>query len=326
MTTTDVQVCIAIKRRRRREKREKLNIQPVKKTGAMLAEHGAAVFSVFDARARDWQERRRYWRHRGVDSSRGGANLRGFGEKVLAVSSPGFSGTGVFFDPVLAERFFGWYVPAGGEVLDPFAGGPTRGIVASMLGYQYLGIDIRPKQIEKNRRKAWKLCQRNVPRWIAGDSLAVLPTIEAESVDAVFSSPPYFDIMHYSDDPRDLSTMSWENFLAAYREIVRLSAQALKPDRFAAFLVGEVRDREGHLRAFVPETIRAFADAGLRFHDDVPFIVAPGSLFMRAPRPFRTSRILGRTHQWVAIFVKGDARKATAAIEAARAKSRIYVA
>jgi hypothetical protein len=35
------------------------------------------------------------------------------------------------FDPVLCEIAYRWFCPSGGTVLDPFAGGSVRGIVAS---------------------------------------------------------------------------------------------------------------------------------------------------------------------------------------------------
>ncbi|MGB3315839.1 MAG: DNA methyltransferase, partial [Albidovulum sp.] len=42
------------------------------------------------------------------------------------------SGTSIF-DPVLCEIAYRWFCPQGGTVLDPFAGGSVRGIVASQL-------------------------------------------------------------------------------------------------------------------------------------------------------------------------------------------------
>jgi hypothetical protein len=43
------------------------------------------------------------------------------------------SGTSIF-DPVLCELAYAWFSPPGGIVLDPFAGGSVRGMVASKLG------------------------------------------------------------------------------------------------------------------------------------------------------------------------------------------------
>ena len=50
------------------------------------------------------------------------------------------------FDPVLCEVLYNWYSPAGGVVLDPFAGGSVLGITAEMLGRHYIGIDLSERQ------------------------------------------------------------------------------------------------------------------------------------------------------------------------------------
>jgi len=38
------------------------------------------------------------------------------------------------FDPVACELSYRWFCPKEGEVLDPFAGGSVRGIVANFYG------------------------------------------------------------------------------------------------------------------------------------------------------------------------------------------------
>ena len=84
------------------------------------------------------------------------------------------AGTSVF-DPVLCECMYRWYVPQGGKILDPFAGGSTRGIVANYLGYDYTGVEIRQGQIDANVRQAQTAIERSsgrmaMPTWIHGDS------------------------------------------------------------------------------------------------------------------------------------------------------------
>ena len=59
------------------------------------------------------------------------------------------SGTSVF-DPVLCEISYKWFCIHDGQVLDPFAGGSVRGIVASKVGLNYTGIDLREEQVEAN--------------------------------------------------------------------------------------------------------------------------------------------------------------------------------
>ncbi len=61
-------------------------------------------------------------------------------------------------------------------------------------------------------------------------------------------------------------------------------------------------------------TVRAFEAAGLRYYNEAILVTAAGSLAMRAGRAFEVSRKLGRTHQTMLVFVKGDPVKAAAAI------------
>jgi hypothetical protein len=65
-------------------------------------------------------------------------------------------GTSIF-DPVLAELAYRWFCPRAGRVLDPFAGGSVRGLVASRLGLFYCGIDLSEGQLEANRAQAGRI-------------------------------------------------------------------------------------------------------------------------------------------------------------------------
>lgn len=126
------------------------------------------------------------------------------------------SGTSIF-DPVLCELAYRWFSPVGGLILDPFAGGSVRGIVAAKLEREYVGIDLRPEQVAANREQAARVCANGVtPTWHCGDSLMTIPALDI-AADFVFSCPPYGDLERYSDDPSDLSTMSLCDFIGAYR-------------------------------------------------------------------------------------------------------------
>lgn len=129
----------------------------------------------------------------------------------------------------------------------------------------------------------------------------------------VFSCPPYADLEVYSDDPKDLSTMKYADFRAVYFEIIKKACDRLKPDSFACFVVGEVRDKKGNYIDFVGDTVQAFRDAGLHYYNEAILVTAVGSLPIRAGKQFAASRKLGKTHQNVLVFLKGDAKKAVAA-------------
>ena len=198
-------------------------------------------------------------------------------------------------------------------MLDPFAGGSVRGIVAARLGRRYVGIDLRPEQAEANRRQAARICGADQPEWIVGDSRDAIAPIDI-AADFVFSCPPYGDLEVYSEDPRDISTMDRAGFLGAYRAIIAAAIAKLKADRFACFVVGDYRDKAGFYANFVGETVAAFEAAGARLYNEAILVTAAGSLPIRAAKQFSASRKLGKTHQNILVFCKGDPRRATEAI------------
>lgn len=155
------------------------------------------------------------------------------------------------------------------------------------------------------------------PAWVAGDirDPAAGGFVEARGpYDFLFSCPPYGDLERYSDDPRDLSTMPWKKFREEYRAIIAESCAYLSKNRFAAFVVGDYRDKKsGVYRNFVSETIQAFLDAGLRLYNEAILVTMLGSLPVLVARQFTAGRKLGKTHQNVLIFVKGDPVLATEA-------------
>ena len=223
------------------------------------------------------------------------------------------TGTSIF-DPVLCEIAYRWFSPVGGLILDPFAGGSVRGIVAAKLGRQYIGHELREEQVAANRAQGDELCADDqfVPAWICGDSRNIDFTCADVDADMVFSCPPYADLEVYSDDPKDLSTLKYADFRIAYFEIIKKACDRLKPDRFACFVVGEVRDKRGNYINFVGDTVLAFREAGLEYYNEAILVTAVGSLPIRAGRQFSAGRKLGKTHQNVLVFVKGDGKRAAA--------------
>ena len=295
----------------------------------------ASPFSVLSAREGWWQERKRAWLSLGIQSEVGRGNLNsaiassgnatedriarekacninnapplpGWAVNRVANMAPG----GSVFDPVLCELCYRWFCPPGGQVVDPFAGGSVRGIVAHMLGFKYW---VRVEQIEANDQQAAEITPDSKPTWICGDALDEVP--QAPEADFIFSCPPYGDLEKYSDDPRDLSNMEYHTFLAAYKRIIMRACKQLKNNRFACFVVGDFRDKKtGNYRNFVGDTTAAFIEQGLGLYNEAILVTAVGSLPIRIERQFNAGRKLGKTHQNVLVFVKGSGKEAAHAI------------
>ena len=293
-------------------------------TGPVAERFLFSPFTVLDAKSGDWLERKRAWMAVGLRSEIGRSESLVYNttkmkadfwrDKTGAGYESNDNGTSVF-DPVLCELAYRWFCGSAGQVVDPFAGGSVRGIVAAQLGLNYWGCDLRAEQVEANRAQAETICGDVKPQWVCGDSMETLAT--APAADFIFSCPPYGDLEVYSDDPADLSNMEWHTFVAAYKRIILRAVQRLKNDRFACFVVGDFRDQKGFYRDFVSTTIRAFEECGARLYNEAILATSVGSAGMRVTKQFDASRKMAKTHQNVLVFCKGDPRKAAAACKAA---------
>ena len=289
--------------------------QPDQHLGSLAAEFGWPPFSVVDTRQGPWLDRNRYWRTLGIRPEVGREHADGAYDTAptnpVSAKILDMQGGLSLFDPTLCELVYRWYCPPGGLILDPFAGGPVRGIVAGQLGYRYRGIDLLPEQVEANRRNTaelpWPACTER-PTWDCADAAQALTGRKAPGLaDLLFSCPPYYDLEVYSDQPADLSHMSPDDFDQAHADIIGKAVSRLHPDRFAVWVVGDVRDPDGYPRNLARKTIDAFTAAGARWHDELILVKPAGTAPLRAGTPMRTNRRLTRVHQHALVFLKDHA-------------------
>lgn len=275
--------------------------------GSLADRFIAPPFSVLDTKQGYWQDRRRAWLALGLRSEVGRSEgLIGSGSADSMLGSIN-AGTSVF-DPVLCEIAYSWFNVPQGTVLDPFAGGSVRGVIASKLGQQYVGHELRAEQVKANREQAELMCEDPVPVWVEGDSNVTLDAQDVKA-DLVFSCPPYADLEVYSTDPADISNMEYEDFMTVYRSIIAKACAKLKQDRFAVWVIGEVRNGKGIYYNFLGDTIKAFTDLGMQYYNEIILVNAIGTLPLRAGRQFSAGRKVGKMHQNVLVFYKGDTSK-----------------
>lgn len=84
-------------------------------------------FSVLDTKIGRWQNRKKEWIKRGIESEIGrnsvAINTQSWVlEKGIKGQCKEKSGVSIF-DPALCEVLYHWFCPEHGEILDPFAGG-----------------------------------------------------------------------------------------------------------------------------------------------------------------------------------------------------------
>ena len=126
------------------------------------------------------------------------------------------------------------------------------------------------------------------------------------SADFIFSCPPYFDLEKYSDDPLDASNQNnYDDFLKILDNAFTASIKCLKENRFAVVVMSNVRGKNGAYHRISDDIKDIFEKNGMCFYNDIILINQVGTAALRASPTMRTLKV-GRTHQNVMVFYKGD--------------------
>lgn len=279
-----------------------------------------APTTILNKRDPKWIKLKRKWLKLGIKSELGrdtvsenytsGRSIKDYdymAESFSSFKAVGLSHTTSIFDPVICEIIYKWFCPENGTILDPFAGGSVRGIVANYLGYKYTGIDIRQEQVDSNREQAMDILPiNNQPQWYVGDSDKVLDDEFSVKYDLLFSCPPYMNLEKYSDLEDDLSNMSDDDFISKYNSIIHKSCKLLKKGGYAVFVVSDLRDKKGYYKDFTGITKKAFFDCGTKLYNELILIEPVGTKAMTMERGFKNGK-LAKVHQNVYIFYKPNA-------------------
>ncbi|MCL4447095.1 MAG: DNA methyltransferase [Candidatus Thermoplasmatota archaeon] len=151
------------------------------------------------------------------------------------------------FVPQIPHQVLLRYTRRGDWVLDPFAGSGTTLIEGIRLGRNVIGLDIN----EATVKRATKLIMRE-PNTLGakviledGDSTIMdfndlCRRNHIARVQLVIMHPPYFDIIKFSNDSKDLSnSTSVEKFLDEFGSVVRQVSSVLQDDRYLVLVAGD---------------------------------------------------------------------------------------
>lgn len=273
----------------------------------LIEDYVIPPFSIFDTKQGYWQNRKKEWVQyfggtggEGRDETLIGTSLNNLAD----ITNRGITGTSVF-DPVLTEVIYTWYADKGGLIIDPFAGGYTRGIVASALGYKYVGTDVRKEQVQENAAKALQLKEK-LAAWHVASGEQINAYVTGEAADLVFTCPPYYNLEVYDpDNPEDLSTAkTYADFMKRYTKVMHNTYDLLKPNGWAIIVVGNVRGKDGSYYNLVGDTVELMQKAGYQFYNEIILATAIGTATLRARNTFDASKKVVKTHQNILFFSK----------------------
>ncbi len=151
------------------------------------------------------------------------------------------------FIPQIPNQFLRRYTKKGEWVLDPFLGSGTTLIECKRLGRNGVGIELLPKVA--------KLAEKNIGKEenpfeikteiINSDSTKLNFSSELKkrgikSVQFLIMHPPYWDIIKFSENKKDLSNAkSLKEFLKKFGDIVDATYPVLDKGRYFAVVIGD---------------------------------------------------------------------------------------
>jgi len=272
-------------------------------------------FSVLNVSSDVWQLRKKIWMRRIKDN----ADTRNFAlrcqktknnpslqDAIDFMAGSKISATSIL-DPVLCEILLHWFTEPNYNCLDPFAGDTVFGFCSAFKNRLFTGIELRQEQVNFNQ----SIIDSNKlsAKYICDDALNICNHALEESVDFIFSCPPYADLEVYSDLNNDLSNMDYDSFFDVIGEVFTKCYSRLKDNRFAAIVVGEVRHKDtGEYLGLVPKIIHIMISAGFKYYNEIILFTPIGNARLRAGKYMNTNRKVAKTHQNVLIFYKGDTK------------------
>lgn len=167
--------------------------------------------------------------------------------------------------PYIPRNILLRYSEEGELVLDQFAGGGTTLVEAKLLNRNIIGIDVNEDALLRCREKtAFTHVGANGSVYLKRGDARNLSFIPSEGIDLICTHPPYADIIRYSqNNPEDLSRLSVPLFLAGMKRVAQESFRVLKPHKYCAILMGDLR-KKGYIVPLGFEVMRLFNDVGFK--------------------------------------------------------------
>jgi len=198
--------------------------------------------------------------------------------KAFGMSSQNVRGKGAglsTFPPDLARRIVLFYSEKNETILDPCAGHNSRMEVTYDLERNYIGYDICHEFMEFNSKVKDEITGKGEQKLLFTPSTAItLKEKSSEkldetsnSIDMIYTSPPYWDIEYYDDSPLQLGyKKTYSQFLEGITKVVSECYRVLKPNRYCIFNINDFR-KDGILYTYHCDLIDIFKKVGFKIHD-----------------------------------------------------------
>lgn len=132
-----------------------------------------------------------------------------------------------------------------------------------------IGVDINPVALLCTKENlSFEGRDEYEPQIVLGDAKK-LEFIPSNSIDLICTHPPYANIIKYSEGiAGDISMCDISEFLINMEEVSREFFRVLKPNKFCAFLIGDMR-KNRHVIPLGFQTLQVFQENGFTLKEIV---------------------------------------------------------
>ena len=190
-------------------------------------------------------------------------------------------------------------------IIDPFAGHNSRMSLAVKEERHYQGYDISSEFMAMNRIEKALLVERYPDiriDLVEADSRHLSESPDA-SGDFTITSPPYYNLERYGDQPEQLGkAKTYEMFLEELGKVCAENYRVLKDQAFCVWFINDFR-KSGRFHPFHMDVARLLTDAGFVFWDIL--IVDIGYAIRSAfATQIVNDKILPKRHEYGLVFRK----------------------
>jgi len=118
-------------------------------------------------------------------------------------------------------------------VVDPMEGSGTTGDVCDQWDVPYLGYDLKERPGHHTRNVLSPIDQRAIRTEVFNT--------DPRGAQMVFLHPPYWNMITYSNNPYDLSSGTYDQFLRRMADVLWFASSLLRPGGIAALQIGDLR-------------------------------------------------------------------------------------
>jgi len=157
------------------------------------------------------------------------------------------------FPVALCEKVISTFSKSNAAVIDPFNGIGSTMVACSNLQRKGVGIDLSQDFCNLAKSRIDKKSDINV---INGDNIGILSTLESESFDLCFTSPPYWDILNrkrsadmkenisYSSSSADIGNIAdYDLFIKRLSAVFQKTKNLLKSGSYCVINVMDIRKK-----------------------------------------------------------------------------------